>query len=119
GRLQKGEAVRRWRDRPGSPGRRYAERRESGLHLLYEDSWLLVINNPAGLLTVPLPSQPDEPSLLDQVKYHLRSHKKSAPLVVHRIDRDTSGIVIFAKTPEAQRNLKDQFERRMAERVYL
>jgi len=118
-RLQTGETVRLWMDRPGSAERRYAERHESGLHLLYEDSSLLVINKPAGLLTVPLPSQPDEPSLLDQLKHHLRSHKKSAPLVVHRIDRDTSGIVVFAKTPEAQRNLKDQFERRSAERVYL
>src|SRR5262249_24521845 len=74
---------------------------------------------PAGLLTVPLPSQPSEQSLLDQVKHHLRSHKKTEPLVVHRIDRDTSGIVVFAKTQEAKRNLKDQFERRSAERVYL
>jgi 23S rRNA pseudouridine1911/1915/1917 synthase len=118
-RMQAGESIRLWLDRPGSAERRYAERHESGLHLLYEDSSLLVINKPAGLLTVPLSSQPDEPSLLDQLKYHLRSHKKSSPLVVHRIDRDTSGIVVFAKTPEAQRNLKDQFERRSAERVYL
>src|SRR5262245_42516077 len=118
-RLQKGETVRLWMDRPGSAERRYAERRESGLHLLYEDSSLLVINKPAGLLTVPLPSDPGEPSLLDQLKHHLRSHKKTEPLVVHRIDRDTSGIVLFAKTHEAQRNLKDQFERRSAERVYL
>jgi 23S rRNA pseudouridine1911/1915/1917 synthase len=118
-RLQKGETVRLWMDRPGSAERRYAERRESGLHLLYEDSSLLVINKPAGALTVPLPAQPDEVSLFDQVKHHLRSHKKSTPLVVHRIDRDTSGIVIFAKTPEAQQNLKAQFERRSAERVYL
>ena len=118
-RMQAGETVRLWMDRPGSAERRYTERRESGLHLLYEDSSLLVINKPAGLLTVPLPSQPDEPSLLDQIKHHLRSHKKLEPLVVHRIDRDTSGIVIFAKTPEAQRGLKDQFERRKAERVYL
>jgi 23S rRNA pseudouridine1911/1915/1917 synthase len=118
-RLQAGETVRLWMDRPGSAERRYAERRESGLHLLYEDSSLLVINKPAGLLTVPLPSQPDETSLLDQVEHHLRSHKKTAPLVVHRIDRDTSGIVVFAKTPEAQRNLKDRFERREAERIYL
>jgi 23S rRNA pseudouridine1911/1915/1917 synthase len=118
-RLQAGETVRLWMDRPGSAERRYTERRESGLHLLYEDSSLLVINKPAALLTVPLPSQPDEPSLLDQVKHHLRSSKKSAALVVHRIDRDTSGIVVFAKTPEAQRNLKDQFERRDAEREYL
>src|SRR5262245_13601643 len=118
-RMRAGENVRLWMDRPGSAERRYAERHDSGLHLLYEDSSLLVINKPAGLLTVPLPSQPDEPSLFDLIKHHLRSHKKSAPLVVHRIDRDTSGIVVFAKTPEAQRNLKDQFERRSAERVYL
>jgi 23S rRNA pseudouridine1911/1915/1917 synthase len=118
-RVLAGETVRLWMDRPGSAERRYAERRDSGLHLLYEDSSLLVINKPAGLLTVPLPSQPDEPSLLDMVKRHLRSHKKAEPLVVHRIDRDTSGIVLFAKTSEAQRNLKEQFERRRAERVYL
>ena len=118
-RVLAGETVRLWMDRPGSAERRYTERRDSGLHLLYEDSSVLVINKPAGLLTVPLPSQPDEPSLLDQIKHHLRSHKKSTTLVVHRIDRDTSGIVVFAKTPEAQRNLKDQFERRTAGRVYL
>ncbi len=118
-RLQAGETVKLWMSRPGSSERRYTERRDSGLHLLYEDSSLLVINKPAGLLTVPLPSHPDEISLLDQLKLHLRSHKKREPLVVHRIDRDTSGIVVFAKTPEAQRGLKDQFERREAERVYL
>jgi 23S rRNA pseudouridine1911/1915/1917 synthase len=118
-RVLAGETVRLWMDRPGSAERRYSERRDSGLHLLYEDSSLLVINKPPGLLTVPLPSQPDEPSLLDLVKHHLRSSKKSATLVVHRIDRDTSGIVVFAKTIEAQKNLQDQFERRKAERVYL
>ncbi|MGE0132980.1 MAG: RluA family pseudouridine synthase [Blastocatellales bacterium] len=118
-RVQAGDTIRLWMDRPGSAERRYTERRDSGLHLIYEDSSLLVINKPAGLLTVPLPAQPDEPSLLDQLKIHLRSHKKIEPLVVHRIDRDTSGLVIFAKTPEAQRKLKEQFEQRKAERVYL
>jgi 23S rRNA pseudouridine1911/1915/1917 synthase len=118
-RMLAGETVRLWMDRPGSAERRYTERHESGMHLLYEDSSMLVINKPAGLLTVPLPSQPDEPSLLDQVKRHLRSSKKASSLVVHRIDRDTSGLVIFAKTIEAQQNLKDQFERRETGRVYL
>lgn len=117
--LQPDEVVRIWMDRPGSSERRYTERRDAGLHLIYEDAALLVINKPAGLLTVPLAAQPDEPSLLDQVKEHLRSHRKVEPLVVHRIDRDTSGLVIFAKTPDAQRKLKDQLERRAAERVYL
>ncbi|MGE0884065.1 MAG: RluA family pseudouridine synthase [Blastocatellales bacterium] len=116
--LQPGETVRLWMDRPGSSERRFAERREAGLHLLYEDAALLVINKPAGLLTVPLAAQPDEPSLFDQVKHHLRSTRRD-PLVVHRIDRDTSGLVVFAKTADAQHKLKEQFERRDAVRVYL
>ncbi len=118
-RLQAGEIVRLWIDRPGSAERRYSERHDSGLHLLYEDASLVVVNKPAGLLTVPLPSQPGESSLFDRVKGHLRSLGKREPLIVHRIDRDTSGIVVFAKTFEAQQTLKDQFERRTAERVYL
>jgi 23S rRNA pseudouridine1911/1915/1917 synthase len=117
-RMRAGESVRLWMDRPGSAERRYTERRDSGLHLIYEDSSLLVINKPAGLLTVPLAAQEDETSLQDQLRLHLRSSKKAEPLVVHRIDRDTSGLVVFAKTPEAQRKLKEQFEQRKAERVY-
>lgn len=117
--VQAGEVVKLWMDRPGSAQRRYSERRDSGLHLIYEDQELLVVNKPAGLLTVPLPAQPDEPSLLDRLERHLRSDAKRRPLVVHRIDRDTSGLVVFAKTGDAQRKLKDEFERRRAERVYL
>jgi 23S rRNA pseudouridine1911/1915/1917 synthase len=117
--LQPGETVRLWMDRPGSAERRYSERRSGELHLLYEDADLIVVNKPAGLLSVPLASQPDEPSLLDQLKQHLRSHRKTEPLVIHRIDRDTSGIVLFAKSGAARRELKDQFEKRRAERVYL
>lgn len=116
--LKAGDAVRLWMDRPGSSERRYTERREAGLHILYEDSAMLVVNKPAGLLAVPLASQPDGESLFDQVKHHLRSTKRE-PFVVHRIDRDTSGLVVFAKTGEAQRNLKEQFERRDADRIYL
>ncbi|HEX9003192.1 MAG TPA: RluA family pseudouridine synthase [Blastocatellia bacterium] len=118
-RLQPGETVRLWMDRPGSSERRYSARHESGIHLIYEDSSLLVVNKAAGLLSVPLPAQPDEPSLFDKVKEHLRSHGGRDPLVVHRIDRDTSGLIVFAKTGEAQFKLKEQFERREPERVYL
>ena len=117
--LVAGDPVRLWMDRPGSAERRYSERRDAGLHLMYEDAALLVVNKPAGLLSVPLPAQPDEPSLLDKVRAHFRSHRKLEPLVIHRIDRDTSGLVVFAKTPDARRKLKDQFESRTAERVYL
>jgi 23S rRNA pseudouridine1911/1915/1917 synthase len=114
-----GERIRVWHDRPGSATKRYFERHDSGLHIIYEDQSLIVINKPAGLLTVPLATQPGEPSLFDQVQNHLRSARKMTLLVVHRIDRDTSGLVVFAKTPSSLSNLKDQFERRQPERTYL
>ncbi len=114
-----GERIRVWHDRPGSASKRYFERHDSGLHIIYEDQSLIVINKPAGLLTVPLATQPGEPSLFEQVENHLRSTRKAKLLVVHRIDRDTSGLVVFARTPAAMANLKDQFERRQPERTYL
>ncbi|QQS47019.1 MAG: RluA family pseudouridine synthase [Acidobacteriota bacterium] len=117
--MSAGETIRLWMDRPGSARRRYTERRSSGLHIIFEDPSLLIVNKPAGLLTVQLASKPDEPSLIDLVKHHLRSQHKKAVFVVHRIDRDTSGLVVIAKSPEAQRRLKEQFERREPQRIYL
>ena len=118
-RVVSGERVRVWHDRPGSATKRYFERHDSGLHLLYEDASLIVVNKPAGLLTVPLSAQPDEPSLQDQIAAHLRSAHRQSPLVVHRIDRDTSGVVVFAKQPAAVSSLKTQFKDHQPERVYL
>ena len=119
-RLRAGDRIQLWLDRPGSAKRRFfSERHVAGLHLLYEDDDLLVAVKPAGLLTVPLPARPDEPSLSEQIARHLRRQGKRRPLVVHRIDRDTTGLVVFAKTPRAQERLREQFARREPERVYL
>lgn len=120
-RMQAGEAVRLWLDRPGSAQRRNysgAGKRIAGLHLVFEDEILMVINKPAGLLTVPLAGQPDAPSLLDRVIEHLHVQNRRQAFIVHRIDRDTSGLVVFAKNFAAQKKLKDQFERREPERAY-
>jgi len=67
---------------------------------------------------VPLPRQEDAPSVQDELVLHLRSKGKRKPFVVHRIDRDTSGLVLFAVKAEAQARLKDQFRRREPERIY-
>lgn len=120
-RLKAREKVRLWLDRPGSAQRRNyagAGKRFAGMQIVYEDQALLVINKPAGLLTVPLPGESVEPSLLERVAEHLRAQGKRQPFIVHRIDRDTSGLVVFAKDFAAQQKLKNQFERREPERVY-
>jgi len=117
-RLLGGERVRLWVDRPGS-ARRRGPRRVRDLEILFEDGDVLVLAKPAGILTVPLPAQPDALSLAHLVAAYWRSHGKREALAVHRLDRDTSGIVVFARTPRAQAALRAQFASRTPEREYL
>ena len=86
---------------------------------VFEDDDLIVVNKPAGLLSVPLERKTDVPSVYEQIEDRFRSHGKRRPFVVHRIDQDTSGLVVFAKGAEAQKRLKVQFARREPDRVYL
>jgi 23S rRNA pseudouridine1911/1915/1917 synthase len=118
-RLKAGDVVRVWDDRPGSAKRRVLPFVSGDLRILYEDQYLIVLNKPAGLLAVPLEKRGEETSIFDQIVDHLRSHGKRKPFVVHRIDRDTSGVVLFAKDPRTQGLLKAQFRQRTPERVYL
>jgi 23S rRNA pseudouridine1911/1915/1917 synthase len=117
-RLKTGDLVRVWMDRPGTAKRRPAIGGSRDLHIIYEDAALLVLNKPAGLLVVPLERRSDAPSVYEEIKDHLRTRGKRRPFVVHRIDRDTSGLVVFAKRADAQARLKEQFKRHEPERVY-
>ena len=68
--------------------------------IIYEDEWLMVVNKPAGLLSVP--GKNDEPSV--------ESLMGAKP--VHRLDQDTSGLLVLAKTPEVYKELQSYFQRR-------
>jgi 23S rRNA pseudouridine1911/1915/1917 synthase len=116
--LGTGDVVSVWMDRPGSARRPFSGRK-GALDVVFEDDRLIVVNKPAGLLAVPLERREDAPSLYDQIEQHFRSRGKRKPLVVHRIDRDTSGLVVFAKDQRSQATLKQQFLRQQPERVYL
>jgi 23S rRNA pseudouridine1911/1915/1917 synthase len=122
--LRAGDRVCLWMDRPGSANRRHLARSRRGgasllgVEIVFEDAVLLVVNKPAGLLTVPLPRGPGDASVYAQLVEHFRSRKRT-PCVVHRIDRDTSGLVVFAKDARTQQAIKEQFIRREPERVYL
>ena len=114
-----GVVVRLWVDRPGSASRPAPAPARGGLGLLYEDDDLVVADKPAGLLTVPLDDDPDSPSALELLRQRFRSHGGREPLVVHRIDRDTTGVVLFALNPRARGLLAAQFAERSPERAYL
>jgi RluA family pseudouridine synthase len=81
--------------------------------VLWCDEALLVVDKPAGLPTVVDGYDPKTPYLLSLLK------EVYAPLwVVHRLDRDTSGAIVFARTAEAHRALNTQFEKRLASKTY-
>jgi 23S rRNA pseudouridine1911/1915/1917 synthase len=114
-----GDEVRLWMDRPGSAKRRPAAIGGGDVQVLFDDEQLMVLSKPAGLLAVPLERRGEAPSVFDYIEDHFRSRGKRCPLVVHRIDRDTSGVVAFAKDLKSQQHLRLQFKRREPERVYL
>jgi 23S rRNA pseudouridine1911/1915/1917 synthase len=117
-RLVRGAIVSVWMDRPGSARKRRGAFNTGDLTILYEDDALIIVNKPAGLLSVPLDQRDAAPSVYELVEDHLRSRGRRRPLVVHRIDQDTSGLVVFATHTRAQEELKGQFRRREPERIY-
>jgi RluA family pseudouridine synthase len=91
------------------------------LEVLYEDEGVLAVNKPAGLTVVPDPASLDA-TLLNGLLYHVR-HESPSPCervhVVHRLDRETSGVLLVAKTVAAARHLSERFERREVMKQYL
>ena len=118
-RLADGDQVRVWMDRPGSGRARLSLGDARDLPIVFEDDAIVVLNKPAGVLAVPLERRSDARSVFDDLKAHLHKQRRGRALVVHRIDRDTSGLVVFAKHLRAQEVLKEQFKRHQPERVYL
>lgn len=91
------------------------------LSILYEDNHLLVINKPAGLLTQP--NETHEKSLQEEARLWLKQKYKKAGNVylepIHRLDKVTSGIVVFAKTSKALSRLMASMRMRTTKKIYL
>ncbi len=105
------------------PARRYRgkprPRASSAFGLVYEDPYLLVVDKAAGVLTVPNHGEPD--TLVGAVQAYLgRGRKRPPPVfVVHRLDRETTGLLVLARTADVAHALKAQFAAHKPERVYL
>ena len=84
------------------------------LVILHEDAEVLLVDKPSGLLSVPGKG----PHLADCLLARIQAVFPEA-LLVHRLDRDTSGVMIFAMTAYAQRHLGLQFEKRMTRKTYV
>lgn len=105
---------------------------DNEMRVIYEDEWLIVIDKPSGMLTVPGKDE-EATSLLEVVQQMHAEETSNAVLTaqytnnaqfrsvfeVHRLDQATSGLVVFAKTKEVQSNLRKQFEERTVSKTYL
>lgn len=87
---------------------------DSAPEILHEDHELIFVNKPAGLLSVPGKGPDMQDCLIARLKIAFPEI-----LLVHRLDLDTSGVMVFARTPHAQRHLGLQFEKRQTRKIYL
>lgn len=90
-----------------------------GIQYLYEDEYLIAVDKPEGLAVIA-PEGSRSKSLYDIVTDHIRRRNpKGRAAVVHRIDRDTSGLVLFAKDARSKKALMDNWDEMVRERRYL
>ncbi len=91
------------------------------LNIVYEDTSIIVVNKPAGMVMHPAPGN-YENTLVNALLFHC--HDLSGiggvvrPGIVHRLDKDTSGLIVAAKNDDAHRNLSSQFEKHDVHKVY-
>lgn len=90
------------------------------LSLVYEDDYLLVVNKKQGLLTVPTNPDSSETTALSILKAYVRKqHPRNNVFVVHRLDRETSGLLVFAKTPQLQEYMRTYWRQLVTKRTYI
>ncbi len=99
---------------------------ELPLDILYEDESVIVVNKPTGMVVHPAHGNPSG-TLMQGLMYYISSLRekfaessfRERPGIVHRLDKDTSGVIIAAKNPEALEYLALQFRQRTAKKIYL
>lgn len=89
-----------------------------GVSILHEDEDLIIINKDAGILSVASEKEKDQTAYKEITNYVKRNNSNNRIYVVHRLDRDTSGIMMFAKNEETQQALQSTWNDSVKERLY-
>jgi tRNA pseudouridine32 synthase / 23S rRNA pseudouridine746 synthase len=94
----------------------FHSQKEEILPIVYEDRWVIAINKPPGLLSVPGRYRDRQDSVLSRLRHLLPDGEKL--IAVHRLDQDTSGILLLARDEQTYRQLSQQFQQREVRKVY-
>ena len=101
-------------------GRGNVELRHPKLRVIYEDDALIVVEKKNGLLTVPYNPKSSEMTAYSILKdYVKKESKRNTVHVVHRLDRETSGVLVFAKSPELQEYMRTYWRQLVTKRTYV
>jgi 23S rRNA-/tRNA-specific pseudouridylate synthase len=90
----------------------------SNIPVIYQDSWLLVVDKPSGLLTVPTPNN-ERRTLVSILNEEMRKPDEPQLFPCHRLDRETSGLIVFAKGRTAEKKMMDLFRSRKIKKTYV
>ena len=90
------------------------------LDIIYEDEYLMIINKKSGMVTHPAPGHYDD-TLVNALLYYLNKGKTTniRPGIVHRLDKDTSGLMVVAKDEKTMELLSEMISKKEVERIYL
>lgn len=103
-----------------SSGRGNGELHHPKLSIVYEDEWLIVVEKKVGLLTVPTYPGSTETTAFSILKNYVKHEDvHNGIYVVHRLDRETSGLLVFAKTPELQEYMRTYWRQLVTKRTYV
>ncbi|MBN1119202.1 MAG: RluA family pseudouridine synthase [Bacteroidales bacterium] len=90
-----------------------------GISIVYEDDQIVVIDKHAGLLSVAAPNK-ETPTAYNMLSYHVKQEDPANKIfIVHRLDRDTSGLLVYAKNQDVQKTLQENWSSLLIERTYL
>lgn len=85
--------------------------KKNKLDIVYEDKWVIVVNKPAHLLTISTDKESERTLFHEVLMYEKRKNKNNKVFIVHRLDKDTSGLVIMAKSLEIKNKLQDNWDK--------
>ncbi|MBP8819348.1 MAG: RluA family pseudouridine synthase [Syntrophomonadaceae bacterium] len=90
-----------------------------GLRIIYEDKDIIIIDKPAGLLSIASDKEKEQTAYHELTDYVRLNDPESRIFIVHRLDRETSGVMLFAKNEDIKRSLQDNWKEAVVDRAYV
>lgn len=89
------------------------------LDIIYQDKYIIVVNKPAKLLTIASENEKNRTLYNEIYTYEKQKHKSNKIFIVHRLDKETSGLILFAKSEKIKKILQDNWDEYAKNRIYI